>query len=101
MGFSEKQTLTRKIRDLERQGGGLEQRKPLVRQLNQINAALGQFSDLRDLLTQSFLEQEGEELRQALEGVNGREAQLALLEGQGVPDLLYRDLEARGWLSPE
>ncbi len=101
MAFSEKQDLSRKIRELEKAGQGVDARRPLIRQLSSVTAVLQNFSDLRDNLCSSLIEQEGSELENRLKSVYSRDEQLKILNDRSIPDLIYRHLEEKGWLMKE
>lgn len=101
MAFSEKQDLSRKIREMEKAGQGPESRRPLIRQLNTVNAVLQNFSQLREQLTLALIEQEGTDLENRLHAVKTRSEQIKILDERDIPTLIYRQLEDNGWLIRE
>lgn len=101
MAFSEKQDLSRKIRESEKAGQAVETRRPLVRQLNSVTAVLQNFSDLRDRLVASLIDQQGEPMEKRLKEAPSRNRQLEILEEFRIPDLAYRFLEEKGWLKKD
>ncbi len=101
MAFTEKQDLSRKIREMEKAGQGNDARRPLVRQLSSVTAVLQNFSDMRDKLVASLIDQQGEPLVKRLKEAPSRDRQLEILEEFRIPDLAYRFLEENGLLKRE
>jgi hypothetical protein len=101
MAFNEKQDLSRKIREMDKAGQGNDARRPLVRQLSSVTAVLQNFSDMRDKLVASLIDQQGEPLVKRLKEAPSRDRQLEILEEFRIPDLAYRFLEENGLLKRE
>lgn len=98
MAYSEKQDLSRKLKESEKTGQGMDARRPLIRQLNSVSAVVQNLSDLRDHLTTALIEQEGQTLPDRLRAAPSRSEQLKILDELRIPDPAFRFLEEKGWL---